>query len=186
MATSDFFRPDDRSAREAFLAAARVAGARLSSQVLPDHRGPAGESLAIDAAALGPAEPESLLLLISGTHGVEGLAGSGCEVGVLLDELHGALPAGGGALLIQALNPHGFAWLRRGNEHNIDLNRNGLDFCGPLPENPAYDALHDALLPPITPIPPASSTAAAAPAGRCLPWRRSSPSTWARPAAAWR
>ena len=78
---------------------------------------------------------------------MEGLAGSGCQVGVLLDELHGALPAGGGALLIHALNPHGFAWLRRGNEDNIDLNRNGLDFRGPLPENPAYDALHDALLP---------------------------------------
>jgi hypothetical protein len=147
MATSDFFRPDYRSAREAFLAAAVGAGARLTSHVLPDHRGPAGESLAIDAAALGPAEPESLLLLISGTHGVEGLAGSGCQVGVLLDELHGALPAGGGALLIHALNPHGFAWLRRGNEHNIDLNRNGLDFRGPLPQNPAYDALHAALLP---------------------------------------
>ncbi len=135
---------------------------------------------------LGPAEPESLLLLISGTHGVEGLAGSGCQVGVLLDELHGALPAGGGALLIHALNPHGFAWLRRGNEHNIDLNRNGLDFRGPLPANPAYDALHDALLPASYTISPASSTAAAAPAGRCPPWRRSSPITSARPAAAWR
>jgi len=101
----------------------------------------------MDAAALGPAEPESLLLLISGTHGVEGLTGSGCQVGVLLDELHGALPAGGGVLLIHALNPHGFAWLRRGNEDNVDLNRNGLDFRGPLPDNQAYDALHDALLP---------------------------------------
>jgi hypothetical protein len=147
MATSDFFRPDYRSAREAFLAAAVGAGARLTSHPLPDHHGPAGEPLAIDAAALGPAEPESLLLLISGTHGVEGLAGSGCQVGVLLDELHGALPGGCGVLLIHALNPHGFAWLRRGNEDNIDLNRNGLDFRGPLPENPAYDALHDALLP---------------------------------------
>ena len=147
MATSDFFRPDYRSAREAFLAAAHAAGAGLTSHVLPDHRGPAGESLAIDAATLGPAEPESLLLLISGTHGVEGLAGSGCQVGVLLDELHGALPAGCGALLIHALNPHGFAWLRRGNEDNVDLNRNGLDFRGPLPDNQAYDDLHYALLP---------------------------------------
>jgi hypothetical protein len=147
MATSDFFCPDYSSAREAFLAAARGAGARLTSHLLPDHCGPAGEPLAMDAAALGPAEPESLLLLISGTHGVEGLTGSGCQVGVLLDELHGALPAGCGVLLIHALNPHGFAWLRRGNEDNVDLNRNGLDFRGPLPDNQAYDALHDALLP---------------------------------------
>ncbi|MBD2550931.1 DUF2817 domain-containing protein [Microcystis elabens FACHB-917] len=43
----------------------------------------------MDAAALGAVEPESLLLLISGTHGVEGLAGSGCQVGVLLDVIHG-------------------------------------------------------------------------------------------------
>ena len=68
-------------------------------------------------------------------------------MGFLLDELHGALPAGYGALLIHALNPHGFAWLRCGNEDNVDLNRNGLDFRGPLPEYPAYDALHEALLP---------------------------------------
>jgi hypothetical protein len=45
MATSDFFRPDYSSAREAFLAAARSAGARLTSHLLPDHCGPAGEPL---------------------------------------------------------------------------------------------------------------------------------------------
>ena len=39
--------------REAVLAAARAAGARLHSVPLPHWRGPAGEDLAIDVAALG-------------------------------------------------------------------------------------------------------------------------------------
>jgi hypothetical protein len=147
MPASDCFRPDYPAARTAFLAAARAAGARLHSVPLPHRRGPAGEDLAIDVAALGPTRPDSLLLLISGTHGVEGLAGSGCQVGVLADELHTALPPGCGLLLLHALNPHGFAWLRRGNEDNVDLNRNGRDFSLPLPRNPGYDALHEALVP---------------------------------------
>ena len=44
-------------------------------------------------------------------------------------------------MLIHAINPHGFAWLRRVTEDNVDLNRNWIDFDQPAPANPAYDAL---------------------------------------------
>jgi hypothetical protein len=33
------------------------------------------------------------------------------------------------------------------NEDNVDLNRNCVDFAAPLPENPGYDLLADALVP---------------------------------------
>jgi hypothetical protein len=49
---------------------------------------------------------------------------------------------------MHAVNPHGFAWLRRVTEENVDLNRNWVDFGQPLPANPGYDELHDAYCPP--------------------------------------
>jgi hypothetical protein len=49
--------------------------------------------------------------------------------------------------LIHAINPYGFAWLRRVTHENVDLNRNWVDFNQPLPQNTAYDALADAICP---------------------------------------
>ena len=49
-----------------------------------------------------------------------------------------ALPADTGALLVHAINPYGFAWTRRVNEDNADLNRNFRDFAMPAPVSPAY------------------------------------------------
>jgi hypothetical protein len=49
--------------------------------------------------------------------------------------------------LVHAINPYGFAWLRRVTEENVDLNRNWIDFGGQLPENAAYDQLADAAVP---------------------------------------
>jgi hypothetical protein len=47
-----------------------------------------------------------------------------------------ALPARTAVLLIHAINPYGFAWLRRVNEDNVDLNRNAIDFtCPPAPHD---------------------------------------------------
>ena len=43
-------------------------------------------------------------------------------------------------MLLHALNPYGFAWDRRVNEDNADINRNFVDFTHP-PENEAYEAL---------------------------------------------
>jgi hypothetical protein len=50
-------------------------------------------------------------------------------------------------VVIHAHNPYGFAWLRRTNEDNIDLNRNYVDFSAPLPSNDPYDELADAICP---------------------------------------
>jgi Protein of unknown function (DUF2817) len=147
MATSEFFAASYVEARAKFLKASQSAGALLTEYALPNHYGPNRETLFVDVARLGPANPKSLLLLISGTHGVEGFCGSGCQVGCLSDRLYEALPSDAGLLLIHALNPFGFAWLRRVNEDNVDLNRNFQDFNQDLPSSRGYEDFHEFLVP---------------------------------------
>jgi Protein of unknown function (DUF2817) len=147
-------------ARDKFLAAARMSGATLTQHVHPSARGAAGEKLSIDLASLGSRDAPGLLILISGTHGVEGFCGSGCQVALLHDPAFMAEVerSGIGVLMLHALNPYGFSHLRRVNEDNADLNRNFIDFGGPLPTNRAYAELHAMLLPSSWP-PPADSEA---------------------------
>ncbi len=133
-------------ARNLFLTRARDAGAVLSRHVL-DQRGPADEELSTDVAWLGLPTASKVLVTISGTHGVEGFYGSATQSEWLRRRGRTPLPEGVAVLHIHALNPYGFAWLRRTNEANIDVNRNWIDFAGPLPENPAYDELAAALCP---------------------------------------
>lgn len=147
MPVAEYFSPDYASARVRFRAAAARAAVPTITYVLPDHRGPGGETLSLDVARLGATEAQSALLVVAGTHGVEGLAGSGCLVGLLEDRLHDALPTSGCLLLLHAINPHGFAWLRRVTEDGVDLNRNFIDFSKPLPSSEAYERLHDWLVP---------------------------------------
>jgi len=136
-----------RVARDAFCDAARATGARLASVTHP-ARGPEGEPLAVDVARLGRPDAPARLVVISGTHGVEGHAGSMCQHALLGDgDLLAAIGGDVGLVLVHALNPYGFAWCRRVNEDNVDLNRNCVDFTAGVPENPAYDELADALVP---------------------------------------
>jgi hypothetical protein len=77
--------------------------------------------------------------MASGTHGVEGYCGSGAQVDWLRRGEAARLPADTAALLIHAINPYGFAWLRRVTHENVDLNRNWIDFDAALPKSPGYD-----------------------------------------------
>src|SRR5262249_16268266 len=147
MPIQDYFASTYAGARTKFLAAADDAKASLTHYTLPKLRGPEDEDLVLDVARVGPSNPENLLVLISGTHGVEGFCGSGCQVGYLTDRLYKALDPKSTVILLHALNPFGFAWLRRVNEDNIDLNRNFQDFSKPLPSSTAYEALHGWLIP---------------------------------------
>ncbi len=147
MGVEQYFSASYAEARRLFLETARSAGAEIASYVHHGEVGPAGEPLAIDVARLGAEDCSSALLIVSGTHGVEAFCGSGCQVGLLQDRLYEALPASTCLVMVHALNPYGFAWVRRVNEDGVDLNRNFVDFTRPLPDSQAYEHLHDWLVP---------------------------------------
>lgn len=140
------FSRDWAGARARFLDAAGRAGAALRTWPHP-LRGPAGEPLFVDTAWLGPRDAARVLVLVSGTHGVEGFCGSGPQVGLLRGDADLSLPPGTAILLVHGINPHGWAWLRRVTEEGVDLNRNWVDFSQPLPDNPGYAELHAHLVP---------------------------------------
>jgi len=134
------FSREYTEARDKFCSGARASGAALAHWPHPQS-GPAGEALATDTAWLGPADATRVLVVLSGTHGVEGFAGSGPQVDLL--RCPPALPAGCAVLLVHGVNPFGFAWWRRVTEENVDLNRNWIDFALPPPANPGYVALRE-------------------------------------------
>jgi hypothetical protein len=147
MSVASYFSQDYRQAREKFIAAAERAGASLESFDNPVGRGPYGESLTTDVAHFGDAAARRLLVLISGTHGVEGFCGSGCQIGMIEAGVFARLAPDTQVLIVHAMNPYGFAWLRRVNEDNVDLNRNSIDHAAPPATNPDYLQLLPALLP---------------------------------------
>ncbi len=122
------FSENYAEARTRFLEAAIRTGAPLETFENPIGKGPTGEVLATDVALFGPPDATKLLILVSGTHGVEGFAGSGAQVTMMESLRFSALPARTAVLVVHAINPYGFAWLRRVNEDNVDLNRNSIDF----------------------------------------------------------
>jgi hypothetical protein len=140
------FAPDYASARVRFLAACETARIAATPWQNPGV-GPRGEALFTDTAWCGPEDAGGVLVLVSATHGVEGFPGSAAQVDWLLNARPQPLPENTAVLLVHAINPHGFAWLRRVTEEGVDLNRNFVDFAAPLPANPGYDALASALVP---------------------------------------
>lgn len=131
--------------RRRFLTSARDSGATITSFPHP-LTGMDGGQLAIDVAALEPPEASSTLLIVSGTHGVEGFTGSALQHH-WLDRLADEAPAGVRVVLVHAFNPYGFAWVRRVNEDNVDLNRNFIDWSTPPPANEDYGGLAHVLVP---------------------------------------
>ena len=146
MAAPRRLAPTYARARLEFLAAADAAGARIATHPHPG-RGLEGEDLAVDVAELGPADAADVVLVVSATHGVEGYCGSALQTG-WLERPTRSRPEGVRLVLVHALNPHGFSWVRRVNEDNVDLNRNFVDWSQPPPENPDYDRIAHLLVPP--------------------------------------
>ena len=147
MTAAAHFSHNYAEARAKFLAAAEARQATIHSFQCP-ATGPEGEQIYCDTAWFGPLEAERVLVTISATHGAEGFCGSGVQVGWLEEGLIDEMPEGLALLQIHAINPYGFSWLRRVTEDNVDMNRNFVDFDAPLPENPGYSELAEALGPP--------------------------------------
>jgi hypothetical protein len=132
-------------ARAAFLAAAGDAGARVTSTPHP-LLGPDDEPLAVDVAELGADDADTVVVIVSATHGVEGYCGSALQTHWLAHHAH-ERPAAIRLVHVHALNPFGMAWVRRVNEDNVDLNRNFVDWSTAAPANTDYDAIADLIVP---------------------------------------
>lgn len=143
---ADAFSQTYAEARAKFRVAAEAGGARLSAIAHP-LTGPDGGALACDVARFGRADAEAVLWINSATHGVEGFCGSGVQIGMLALGWHRRLPDNVALLLTHAINPHGFAWIRRVTEDNVDLNRN-FSPEGVLPApNAGYAQIHQWVIP---------------------------------------
>ncbi len=136
------------AARADFLAAADAAGGRVRSWRHP-LRGRHDEDLAVDVAEVGPADATALVVVVSGTHGVEYIEGSRLQRRHLrADGLASRLEAAGVCVaFVHALEPFGASWIREADADNVDLNRNFIDRIGPPPAHPAYDAFADSIVP---------------------------------------
>ena len=141
----DCYALDYSGARRKFMRAAEQAGAVLHAYAHPELQAPDGSPLYVDVAVVGPADAARRLLVVSGTHGLEGLCGSASQVAWLLAGGANELPAETAVVLVHAINPWGFAHWSRTTENNVDLNRNFIDHDQPHPANPSY-ALLDGLL----------------------------------------
>lgn len=141
-----FFSSDYKEARNKFLDASTAVGAKIKSFENP-NAGHKGEALYTDIASIGTNDAKYILVLGSGTHGVEGFAGSAIQTGLLREGIASNLIPSMGIVMIHAINPYGFAHLRRFNEANVDLNRNFVDHSEDHPKNDGYRQLADAITP---------------------------------------
>ncbi len=141
-----FFSPTYADARDKFLTAVKSTDAGLDSHVHP-LKGPRGETLALDVATFGLKSAKKVFVTMSATHGGEGFLGSAMQTAWVTEGRWQNLPGGCLVVLLHAVNPHGFAWLRRVTEGNVDLNRNFLDYQDAVPEKREYEKLHEALCP---------------------------------------
>lgn len=84
---------------------------------------PQGKPLHCSSGWWGPKDAERVLLMVSGTHGNEGWAGSAIQIDVIERGMLNLLPDNTAMLMIHLINPWGCAWRRRENEDNADLFR---------------------------------------------------------------
>ncbi len=116
------FSDDYQTARQRFINAAEVSGWSLDSHAtgLLDR---SGRPIFVDVACFQPTQP-ARLVITSGLHGVEGYLGSAVQLSLL--QRFRKAECSVGCVLVHAINPYGFAWNRRTDERNVDLNRNFL------------------------------------------------------------
>jgi len=118
------FSDDYATARDRFRQAAAAAGWSLVSHDTGET-GPRGERLTIDVAESVPTRSDQpAFVLSSGLHGAEGHFGSAVQVAALETiAADRSRTEATRAVFVHALNPYGFAWTRRCDARNVDLNR---------------------------------------------------------------
>lgn len=120
-------------------------GGEIASATLASYQGPDGENLSTEVAWFGRRNAPNVYLAISGTHGQEYFCGAAGQLGWITSGGPRALDDETAVCLVHAHNPYGAAWLSRGNEDFVDLNRNYMDFDEPVRPNRLYAELYDLL-----------------------------------------
>ncbi len=146
---SDFltaFSDDYFEARDKFLFAARVAGAKVKSVAHP-LPAPNGETIHMDIAEYGPDDAQTGVLIVAGVHGPEAYCGSGIQIQMLRSPEIMAKYADVKLIFVHGHNPYGWAWCRRVDENNIDINRNYVDFSKPYSVNKDYKLVQHLFMP---------------------------------------
>jgi len=146
------FSPDYAIARERFRAKSLAWGFDCTAYPI-DQVSPTGEELTIDVAIAGTSNPKRTVVISSGLHGVEGFLGSAIQLALLeQQQILASRSPDTRVVIIHALNPYGFAWRRRWNEDNVDLNRNFLlpeeEFTGSPKNYPKFNAFLNPTSPP--------------------------------------
>ena len=113
MSPSRAFSPSYETARHRFRKAAQALGAQRSTFPIAAP-GPTGEELTIDLVSIGAPQPQQVVVISSGLHGVEGFCGSAIQT-AWLEALHQSgkrLPSGTSVMLLHALNRLVAKWCR--------------------------------------------------------------------------
>jgi hypothetical protein len=116
---------------------------RLGAHPLKDH-----PSLGIDWLWAEPRKHDTLVIVTTGQHGIEGYAGA-AMLKIFMQEFAPRLDhTNTGLLLVHAINPWGMQHRRKVNENGVDLNRNFISDGNFDPAlNPDFKMLADLLTP---------------------------------------
>ncbi len=150
-AALDYFHTTYEDCRSAFIEKANLLvsqyeGAEIFKIAVSSETDP---DLTIDFCYI-PAQItiDNLLILSSGTHGIEGFAGSAVQLMAMEEILNSEHLDTTGILLIHGVNPYGFKYLRRFTENGVDMNRNcAVDESLFESKNEGYEKLNDMLNP---------------------------------------
>lgn len=107
------------------------------------------DDLTIDFCYIPPVDStEKLVVIISGTHGIEGYVGSAVQQMLMAEVFQPDKFEEVGVLMVHGLNAWGFKHQRRFTENNVDLNRNfSVDHNLFQTKNDGFVALYDMLTP---------------------------------------
>ncbi|NOR75053.1 MAG: DUF2817 domain-containing protein [Draconibacterium sp.] len=122
-----YFHNSYDKSRNAFLIQANNLNAKFDSVQLfsRDVQSKIDDNLIIDFCYV-PAQKDAqkLIIITSGTHGVEGYVGSAVQQMFMSEVLTSGMLDDVGVLLVHSVNPFGFKYSRRVTENNVDFNRN--------------------------------------------------------------
>ena len=145
---SSLFPESYESSRARFLRDADALHSRWTSSRLETHSLKKYPDLSIDWLWAEPRSKETLVMITTAEHGIEGYVGS-AMLKVFMDEFASRLdPAKTGLLLVHAINPWGMKHRYRVNPNHVDLNRNYVfDGLYRREINPDYDLIAELLNP---------------------------------------